>query len=180
MMRRIISEYNVKHPANIRPTVNYSNDLKRTVTRAEREAYKKGRQDARSERPPYYDRQLPQAREQGRYIKPSQSTIPAFRQRQAPNNPQPHGGQQTRPRPKHGAHPDSRQRPQDRRAFGAAESRDEDAQEAPYDSRDHQAFSASRMDNEDHEDEEGEERHAMMGRRDYDFNGSYESDEGET
>ena len=36
------------------------------------------------------------------------------------------------------------------------------------------------MDNEDHEDEEGEERFAMMGRRDYDFNGSYESDEGET
>jgi len=71
-------------------------------------------------------------------------------------------------------------RPQDRRAFSAAESRDEDAEEAPYDSRDHQAFSARRMDNDDHAEDDGEERYAMMSRRDYDFNGPYDSDAGDT
>ena len=180
MMRWICSEYKTKSTEATRPTPNKSNDLKRMVTHAEREAYKKGRQDARTERPPYNDRQFPQAREQGRHTKPSQPTVPTFRQKQAPFNPQPQGGQQTRPRPKHGATPESRQRPHERRAFSAAEHRDEEEEESPYDPRDHHAFSASRLDNEDHEEDDGEDRFAMTGRRDYNFNGPYESDEGDT
>jgi hypothetical protein len=102
-----------------------------------------------------------------------------FRQGQTQATSQIHGRNRTGNIQKAGSPPDSRQWIQQRRAFSAAENRDEDEEEAPYDSRDHNVFSASRFDNEDHEDEEEEDRYAMMGRRDYDFNGSYENDEGE-
>jgi hypothetical protein len=36
------------------------------------------------------------------------------------------------------------------------------------------------MDNEDHAEDDEEERYAMMSQRDYDFNGLYDSDEGDT
>ena len=180
MMRRIISEYGIKSTETPRPTPNQSTAFKRPSSQAERDAFKKGRQVTRSERPPYNDRFPPQAREQSRYGKPSQAPATTFRQRQAPPYPQTHGGQQTRPHQKYGAPPDSRQRPQERRAFSAAEHRDEDEEEPSSDSRDHHAFSASRLDGEDREEEDGEDRYAMMGRRDYDFNGPYESDEGDT
>ena len=180
MMRRIISEYGTKPTETTRPMPSQSNALKRTSSQAERDAYKKGRQDARAERPPYNDHFPPQAREQSRYIKPSQASATTFRQRQPSPYPQSYGGQQTRPHQKYGAPPDSRQRTQERRAFSAAEHRDKDEEEPSYDSRDHHAFSASRLDGEDREEEERDDHYAMMGRRDYDLNGSYESDEGDT
>ena len=153
------------------------------IPQAERDAYNKGRQDARMVRPPHQDRPNAhatiQSRDQSRYNKPPQISAPTFRQGQTQATSQIHGCNRTGNIQKAGPAPDSRQRFQQRRAFSVTENRDEDEEEAPYDSRDHNVFSASRLDNEDHEDEEEEDRYAMMGRRDYDFNGSYESDEGE-
>ena len=75
---------------------------------------------------------------------------------------------------------DPRQRLRDRRAFSAAEQYEEDEEDPAYNPRDHHAFAASRLDNEDQEEEDGDDRYAMMGQRDYSFNGPYDSDEGDT
>ena len=81
---------------------------------------------------------------------------------------------------KAGVPQDPRQRFHDRRAFSAVEQCDEDEEDPAYNPRDHHAFSASRPDNEDHEEKDGDDRYAMMGQRDYSFNGPYDSDEGDT
>ena len=82
-------------------------------------------------------------------------------------------------RQRYGPPPDSIQRTQDRRAFSAAETANEDEEDAPFDSLEHHAYSASRFDGADQEDYHDEDRYAMMGRRDYDFNGSYDEEEGD-
>ena len=122
---------------------------------------------------------MTQSRNQGRYNKPPQGTAPTSRQVQGQGKFQPHVRNQTGNTLKYGAPSDSRQRTQERRAFSVAEQRNEDEEESPYDSRDHLAFSASRLDNEEHEEEDGDDRYAMMGQRDYSFNGPYDSDEGD-
>ena len=68
---------------------------------------------------------------------------------------------------------------QDRQAFSAAKTHNEDEEEALYDSREYHAFSASRLDSEDQEENDREDCYAMMGQCDYDFNGSYEEEDGE-
>jgi len=183
MMRRIISEFNAKNPESNRPFSNQRNELKRMSTQTERDAYRRGRDDARMERQPYQDRQVsqvnPQSRDQNRYTKPSQASAPTFRKREFPPNSQGPGGQQARFRQKYGGPPDSRQRTQDIRAFSAAENHIEDEEDAVYDSRNHHAFSASRIDSDDQDENDGTDRYAMMGQRDYDFHGSYEEEDGE-
>jgi len=177
MMRRIISE-------TTRPQSSQSNNPRRMIPQAERDAYNKGRHDARMVRPPYQDRPNPrvttQSRDQSRYNKPPQVSAPTQRQVQGQGRLQTQTRNQTGNTLNYGAPQNPRQRAQERRAFSAAEHRDEDEEEFPYDSRDQHAFSASRIDNEDHEEEDREERYAMMGRCDYDLNGSYDGDEGET
>ena len=179
MMRRIITEFKAK-PAETNRSYQKPIDLKRIPSQFERDAYRRGRQDARMARPSYQDRPVPQpntqSREQGRYTKPPQASAPSFRQRQ---NPQAHGGQQQSTRQRYGPPPDSSQRTQDRRAFSAAETANEDEEDAPFDSLEHHAYSASRFDGADQEDYHDEDRYAMMGRRDYDFNGSYDEEEGD-
>ena len=78
---------------------------------------------------------------------------------------------------KYGNQVDSRLRTQERKAFGAAEVQEEDDCEETqaYEAGRH-AFSASRLDDEEGGDEE-EDRFAMMGRRDYQYNGSEDDDE---
>jgi hypothetical protein len=178
MMRRIITEFKAKPAETNRSYQKQPNDLKRIPSQFELDAYRRGRQDARMVRPPYQDRQVPQpstqSREQGRYTKPPPTSAPSFRQRQ---NPQAHGGQQQSTRQRYGPPPDSSQRTQDRRAFSAAETANEDEEDAPFDSLEHHAYSASRFDGADHEDYHDEDCYAMMGRRDYDFNGSYDEEE---
>ena len=61
MMRRIISEYKTKRPEITRPQSSQSNNPRRMIPQAERDAYNKGRQDARMVRPPYQDCPNPQA-----------------------------------------------------------------------------------------------------------------------
>jgi len=84
MMRRIISEYNTKYPETIRPQSSQPSKPRRMIPQAERDAYNKGRQDARMERPPYQDRPNSHAtiqfRDQSRYNKPPQTSAPIFRQ----------------------------------------------------------------------------------------------------
>ncbi len=184
MMRRIISEYKAKPTESKRANPSQPNNPRRQIPQAERDAYNKGRQDARMVRPPYQDRPNPQAmtqpRDQGRYNKPPQAAAPTFRQVQGQGRFQPHPRNQTSHNLKNGDPPDARRRTQDRRAFSAAEQRDEDEEEPSHDSRDHHAFSASRFDNEDQEEEDGDDCYAMMGQRDYSFDGHYEGDEGDT
>jgi len=181
MMRRIISEYRTKPTETTQAHPSQPNNPRRMIPQAERDAYNKGRQDARMVRPSYQDRPNAQAttqsRNQGRYNKPPQVTASTSRQVQGQGKFQPHVRNQTGNTLKYGAPSDSRQRTQERRAFSVAEQRNEDEDESPYDSRDHHAFSASRLDNEDHEEEDGDDRYAMMGQRDYSFNGPYDSDE---
>ena len=119
-----------------------------------------------------------QPKDQGRYNKPPQALAPTFRQTQAMSQirARNHTGNIQKANPP----TDPRQRNQQRRAFSAAESRDENEEGDLYDSREHQAFSASRLDGEDREEEDEEDRYAMMGRRDYDLNGPDGSDEGDT
>jgi hypothetical protein len=157
MMRRIISEHN-KYQETTRPQPSQPSKYIRTIPQAERDAYNKGRQDARMERPPYQDRHNAhvtiQSRDQSRYNKPPQKSAPTFRQGQSQVTSQIHGRNRTGNIQKAGPAPDSRQRFQNRRAFSATENRDEEGEEAPYDARDHNVFSASRLDNEDHENED--------------------------
>jgi hypothetical protein len=181
MMRRIVSEYRAKPTDTTRAHPSQPNNPRRQIPQAERDDYNKGLQDARMARPPYQDRPnaqaMTQSRAQGRYNKPSQVTASTTRQVQGQEKFQPHGRNQTGNTLKYGAPPDSRQRTQERRAFSAAGQQDEDEEESPDDSREHHAFSASRLDNEDHEEEDGDDRYAMMGQRDYSFNGPFDSDE---
>ncbi len=183
MMKRIISKYKTKCPDTTRPQSSQSNNPRRMIPQAERDAYNKGRHDARMG-PPYQDRPNPQAitqsRDQSRYNKPPQVSAPTLRQVQGQGRFQTQARNQTGNTLKYGAPQNSRLRTQERRAFSAAEHRDEDEEEFPYDPRDQHAYSASRIDNENHEEEDGEDRYAMMGRRDYDLDGPHDSDEGET
>ena len=185
MMRRIIAEFKGK------PT-----ELKRSYSQQERDAYKRGRQDAqgdryqqqgsrqdaRSDRLPHQDRHstLPPNPARGQVLppqRPPQSTMLA-----QPNQGQFKGrGNGRRPSGnfhKYGAPGASRQRVHERKMFGATE-------EAYVDEEDHQdisdprAFSASaQSDHDDWDYGEGEDRHAMMGRRDYDFDDLDYDDEG--
>ncbi len=185
MMRRIISEYRAKPTETTRAHPSQPNNLRRQIPQAERDAYNKGLQDARMARPPYKDRPnaqaMTQSRNQGRYNKPPQVTASTTRQVQGQGKFQPHGRNQTGHNLKNGDPPDTRRRTQERRAFSAAKQRDEDEEDPSHDPRDHYAFSASRLDNEDQEEEEdGDDRYAMKGKRDYSFNGPYDSDEGDT
>jgi hypothetical protein len=160
MMRRIISEHN-KYPETTRPQPSQPSKYIRTIPQAERDAYNKGRQDARMERPPYQDRHNAhvtiQSRDQSRYNKPPQVSAPTQRQVQGQGRLQTQTRNQTGNTLNYGAPQNPRQRAQERRAFSAEEHRDEDEEEFPYDSRDQHAFSASRIDNEDHEEEDREE-----------------------
>ena len=72
-----------------------------------------------------------------------------------------------------------RQRMHDRKAFGAAEERhQEEEEQGHFDERDCRAFSATEQSNNDGlNEEDGEDRYAMMGRRDYQFDGSEDDDE---
>jgi hypothetical protein len=79
---------------------------------------------------------------------------------------------------KYGKETDSkRRRPEERRAFGACEQDTEEDEESQdlYNRDGKLVFSATQL-HVDEDDEDGEDRHAMMGRRDYDFNGSDEED----
>jgi len=174
MMRRIISEFKSQ------PT-----ESKRPYSQLERDAYKRGRQDvdrrqhqgsrqdARPERPPYQDRnvsqQLNQTRDNGRqpqrppmYTAPSQPSLGHNRDQgnglQPPGNFRKYEGSRKRINEK-------------KKVFGATEE--------PIDyEEDRRAFSASvHSAYEEQDSSEGEDRHAMMGRRDYEFDGSDGDDE---
>ena len=157
MVRRILAETTSK-PA----------ESKRPFPQAEQAPYKRGRQEQRMERPPYQDRQ---SYEQPRYFKPPQGSRTAFGQAQASHRIQPVVHQQKRESfQKYGPPGHTRQHNQERKAFSATEDL--------FDSNGRLVFSASRQPEDDvYSDEEGEDRHAMMGRRDYDLEGSGEDDE---
>jgi hypothetical protein len=183
MMRRIISEYRAKPTETTRAHPSQPNNPRRQIPQAERDAYNKGRQDARMARPPYQDRTNAQAttqpRDQSRYNKTPHASAPTYRQGQPQATSQTHGRNRTGNIQKAGPPQDPRQRFHDRRAFSAAEQCDEDEEDPIYNPRDQHAFSATRPDNEDHEEEDGDDRYAMMGKCDYSFNGTYDSDEGD-
>jgi hypothetical protein len=174
-MRRIISEFK-----------GSSNDLKRTYSQPERDAYKRGRQDVQGNRQHPQDRAHSQVSTSfkptiPRYTRPNQGTKPptnngtrgqAVIREQVANQ-----GDRFR---KYGKETDTkRRRPEDKRAYGAFE-QDDDEDDEPQDlySRDGKlVFSATSHQQVD-DDDDGEDRHAMMGKRDYDFNGFDEDDEG--
>ena len=179
MMRRIISEYKAKAPETNRSYPSKPTHP-RPPTIAERDAYKRGRNDARPERPLYQDRQTSQ---------PSNQTWiprPPYR----PHGPTAHPLQSERPNGGRGngrLAPSSHQRngnqgrfqprTQDRAAFGATEE-DADYGADPTDYAHPRAFSASAHPDDDNwNEEDGEDRCAMMGRRDYEFNDFNEDDE---
>jgi hypothetical protein len=181
MMRRLLAEASTKNV-----------DLKRPITQSEREAYKRGRQDARPDRPLYQERQpyLPPtySRDQSRFNKPNQGLRPNLGQAQGQGqgqsraqvkgrqNDQPSQGSNFR---KYGNQVTSRHRTQERKVLGAAEAHDSEDHEQSQDyGGDLHAFSASRFDGEDDRDDEERDRYAMMGRQDYHFNGSEDEEDG--
>ena len=99
MMRRIISEYRAKPTETTRAHPSQPNNPRRQIPQAERDAYNKGRQDARMARPPYQDRVNPQAttqpRDQSRYNKTPHASAPTYRQGQPQAMSQTHGRNRT-------------------------------------------------------------------------------------
>ena len=174
MMRRIISEFKSKPSESKRPYSQLERDAyKRGRQDVDRHQHQGSRQDARPERPSYQDRNVPhqsnQIRDNGRqsqrppmYTGASQPSLGHSRDqgngRQPPGNFRKYEG--------------SRKRINDKKkVFGATE------EPIEYE-EDHRAFSASaHSEYEDQDNSEGEDRHAMMGRRDYEFYGSDGDDE---
>jgi hypothetical protein len=175
MTRRIIAEHKSNHPEPKRP-FSQPMESKRSFSRPEQETFKRSRQDVQPIRPPYQNRQH---NEQQRQHKPSPASTSsqghAFPRRQ----PIAHC-QQRQNFQRYGPPGDSRQRNHERKVFGAAEDHDnEDEDQDLYDRDGRLVFSALKHTDEDHPTEdEGEDRHAMMGRRDYEFGGSEGEDEG--
>jgi hypothetical protein len=170
MIRRLLAE------ASTKPT-----DSMRTFTQAERDAYKRGRQDTKMERPAPQDRQgyPPRKDQQQAYRPPIAPHLPT-RQGQAQFRKQLPPRQDATTFQRFGTPAQSRQRTQDRKAFGAAEQRHDDEEEqGPSDERDRRVFSATEQsENDGFDEEDGDDRYAMMGRRDYQFDGSEDEDEG--
>jgi hypothetical protein len=175
MMRRIIAEFKGT------PT-----ESKRSYPQPDRDAYKRGRQAAQGDRyqhqGPRQDTRLDRPLHQERYPFPPNSTRgqahplhrpPISTTLSQPNQGHNRGRGTGRQPPgnfqKYGAPGASRQRVHDRKVFGATEEDIVDEEER-QDFSDPRAFSASaQFEHEDWNDGEGEDRHAMMGRRDYDF-----------
>jgi len=174
MMRRIIAEFKAK------PT-----EPNRSYSQSERDAYKRGRQDAQGDRQQYQDRQRPpppmMARDQNREFKSRQGG------RLQPSQGRGLGSQdnsrnQSRPTQgaifrKFGKESDSRRRRDDRRAYGASSHEHSDDLE-DYDQDDNgskMAFSATQDYHEDENDDDY--RRVMMGQRDYNFEEYNEEDE---
>ena len=162
MMKRIISEFK-------------SNELKQTYSQLEREAYKRGRQDLQEDRRQYQERSRfpPSTSSKNvnpRYTRPNQ----AVKQPATQGNSGTRGQIATKEQAftqgdrfrKYGKETDSkRRRPEDKRAYGAYEQEDNEYGE-PQDRYNRYGHQEDRD-----EDEDGDDRHAMMGKRDYDFNG---------
>ena len=165
MVRRILAEATAK-PA----------ESKRSFSQADQGPHKRGRQEQRPERPPYQDRQ---SHEQPRYFKPPQGPRTTFSQAQSSHRSQPAAHQQKRQSfQQYGPPGQTRQRNQERKAFSATEDQDYEEAQDLFDSSGRLVFSASKqLEDECHSEEEGEDRHAMMGRRDYDLEGPIDDDE---
>jgi hypothetical protein len=180
MMRRIISEYTAKAPAKDRFHSSQPNNH-RTYTTAETDAYKRRRTDTRAERPPYQDRHAPQTSYQPRDraripYNPSNPTAPT-QQPQRSNRGRSNARQAPYTHQRNSTQGRFNPRTQDRAAFGATEE-DNDYEEDSRDFAHYRAFTASAHPSyEDRIEEEGEDRCAMMGRRDYDFTDFNEDDE---
>jgi hypothetical protein len=179
MMRRIISEFKSQ------PT-----EPKRTYSQPERDAYKRGRQEAQGARQQQQDRQRPQvstnSRDQYREVKPNQGARqqPGQGRGQGQGTRGPQDIQRIQSRPTQGANylkfgknSDSRRFRDGGRAYGAScHEQDADQDDDGQDSNtSRMAYSAIQDDNDDDDDYDGR---AMMGKRDYCF-GDEEGDDEE-
>jgi len=133
MMRRLIAEATAK-PA-----------IRGNFTQAERDAYKRGRQDAKVERTAPQDRQgYPLRKEQRQPYRPPIAPFLPTGQGQAQFRKQLPPQQHPMNSQRFGTSAQPRQRTHDRKAFGAAEENHEDDEEqGPFDERDRRAFSAT-------------------------------------
>jgi hypothetical protein len=185
MMRRIISEFKSK------PT-----ETKKPYSQSEREAYRKGRHDAQGDRsqyqggrqearPDHYPQQARPAPHPSMQTRdnirppqrpPASASLPQLNQ--GPYQGRGYGRQQPGNLKKYGNPAGPRQRFQDRKVYGAAEEDYDDGDNTDLGNQ--RTFSVSAQpEDEDWNDGDGEDRYAMMGRRDYSFNDFEGDDEGQ-